>query len=373
MRFLLIASYSESLINFRGHLIASLLEKGIEVHVAAPNLHKTSSTRIILESQNVVVHQVGISRTGINLIADLKSLYSLWRLMLFLMPDVVLSYTIKPVIYGSLAAYLAGVPHRFALITGLGYALTSKTKGFHSFVKVAALTLYRLSLANINKIFFQNPDDEDLFRIMGLVPARTTSVVVNGSGVDLKKYSVRGLPQTGTRFLLISRLLGNKGIREYVNAAFLIKAAYPDVHFAIVGWFDKTPDAIAEQELYSWLRSGVLDYLGPMEDVRSAIEQCSVYVLPSYREGTPRTVLEAMAMGRPIITTDAPGCRETVVDGENGFLVPVNSVDALAEAMEHFIKDPDLVTRMGKRSREIAEEKYDVHKVNAVMIREMEL
>lgn len=150
-----------------------------------------------------------------------------------------------------------------------------------------------------------------------------------------------------------------------------VKERYPGAKFTLVGWIDQNPDAIAPSELKSWVGTGAVEYLGRLSDVRPAIAEASVYVLPSYREGTPRTVLEAMAMGRAIITTDAPGCRETVIDGENGFLVPVKSVDALVEAMTRFIEDPALAVRMGKRSREIAEEKYDVHKVNAVMLKEM--
>jgi len=174
-------------------------------------------------------------------------------------------------------------------------------------------------------------------------------------------------------FLLIGRLLGDKGIREYAQAAAQLKKAYPHAQFALAGDFDANPDAVRRAEIEQWVRDGVLDYLGFLPDVRPAIAQCSVYVLPSYREGTPRTVLEAMAMGRAIITTDAPGCRETVVEGENGFLVPVRSADALAQAMLKFLQDPALATRMGQRSRQIAEQKYDVHKVNAVMLHEMGL
>lgn len=140
-----------------------------------------------------------------------------------------------------------------------------------------------------------------------------------------------------------------------------------------MGWLDDNPDAIHRSELSEWVASGTLNYMGHLQDVRPAISQCSVYVLPSYREGTPRTVLEAMAMGRAVITTDAPGCRETVVDRDNGLLVPVKSVDALVAAMDDFIQEPDLARRMGQRSRALAEEKYDVHKVNAVMMSEMGL
>ena len=170
---------------------------------------------------------------------------------------------------------------------------------------------------------------------------------------------------------MIGRLLGDKGVREFAEAARKIKALHPEVRFNVVGWIDSNPDAIAQSELDAWVADGTLEFLGKLDDVRPAIAACTVYVLPSYREGTPRTVLEAMAMGRPIITTDAPGCRETVIDGDNGFLVPVQSVDALVDAMLKFIEDPALAPRMGRRSRQIAEDKYDVHKVNAVMLREM--
>lgn len=373
MKILVIAGLAESLVNFRGPLLEAMAARGLEVEVAAPNLPESSRTRIALEAICTTVHEVNISRTGLNPLEDLKSLWELWRLMLSVKPDFVLAYTIKPVIYGTLAGWLAGVPKRFALITGLGYAFTGKATGLRARIKGAAQMLYKQALARVDKAFFQNPDDEALFRHLGLLPTYTPSVVVNGSGVDVSKYSVTALPQSDIHFLLIARLLGDKGVREYAMAAARIKAYYPSVQFSLVGWIDQTPDAIAQHELDSWIKSGALEYFGRMEDVRPAIAACSVYVLPSYREGTPRTVLEAMAMGRPIITTDAPGCRETVVDGDNGFLVPVKSVDALVAAMVCFINEPDLIERMGKRSREIAEEKYDVHKVNTVMIREMGL
>lgn len=196
------------------------------------------------------------------------------------------------------------------------------------------------------------------------------SSIVNGSGVDLSDYSLAPLPSKPC-FLLIARLLGDKGVREYAEAAQVVKSVHPEVVFRLVGWIDDNPDAISQRELDQWVDSGLLEFLGKLDDVRPAIADCSVYVLPSYREGTPRTVLEAMAMGRAVITTDAPGCRETVVDGDNGFLVPVKDVDALADAMMKMIYSAGLVARMGERSRRIAETKYDVHRVNASMLEGM--
>jgi glycosyltransferase involved in cell wall biosynthesis len=286
-------------------------------------------------------------------------------------PSHVLGYTIKPVLYGSLAAWLAGVPRRSALITGLGYAFQGQANE-RGGLRVLVQWLYGLALRRTHKVFFQNPDDQTLFRSLGLLLPGTPSCVVNGSGVDVEAFAVAPVP-AAPHFLLIARLLGDKGVREYAQAAQRTRALYPQVRFSLVGWLDENPDAIAQTELSAWVQAGTMNFLGRLSDVRPAIESCSVYVLPSYREGTPRTVLEAMAMGRAVITTDAPGCRETVVDGDNGFLVPVQSVDALAEAMARFITDPTLVARMGQRGRQLAEEKYDVHKVNAVMLQEMGL
>lgn len=369
MKFLLIASLAESLINFRGPLILELQARGLEVHVAVPDLSQKNSVRLELEAAGVVAHEVPMGRTGTNPFADFRTLWSLWRLLRRLQPAYVLGYTIKPVIYGSIASWLARVPRRFALITGLGHAFQGD--GQSSGLRMLVQRLYTIALARAHIVFFQNPDDEILFRQRKLLSSRARSYVVNGSGVDVAAFDVTPLPPGQVCFLLIARLLGDKGVREYAEAARRIRATYPDVRCLLVGWIDSNPSAIDKRELDGWMADGTLEFLGRLADVRPAIAQSSVYVLPSYREGTPRTVLEAMAMGRAIITTDAPGCRETVVHGDNGLLVPVKSVDALEQAMMTFIESPQMIQRMGTRSRNIAEMKYDVHKVNALMLQEM--
>lgn len=368
MKFLLIAGLADSLLNFRGPLIAALQARGLQVHVAAPDLLAGHPMRQQLESQGLTVHSIPMLRNGTNPLEDLKTFWALWCVMRRVRPQFVLGYTIKPVIYGSLAAWLAGVPRRFALITGLGYAFQGE--GQRGRIQALVQRLYAMALSRVHKVFFQNPDDEALFRQRCILSAGTPSCVVNGSGVDVASFTVAPLPLEPS-FLLIARLLGDKGVREYVQAARRVRVVHPDVRCALVGWIDTNPDAISQAEVDSWINEGSVEFLGRLSDVRPAIADCSVYVLPSYREGTPRTVLEAMAMGRAIITTDAPGCRETVVDGDNGFLVPVTSVDALEQAMLKFIETPMLVVRMGKRSRQIAEKKYDVHQVNAMMLLEM--
>jgi glycosyltransferase involved in cell wall biosynthesis len=368
MKFLFVAGFAESILLFRGHLIEALQEMGLEVHVAAPELPADSPVRAKLVKQGLVVHSIPLCRTGMNPFRDLKALWALWRLMRSISPDYLLTYTVKPVVYGSLAAFLGRVPKRFALITGLGYAFQGD--GQRGVLRNLVEVLYRISLRCVDKVFFQNPDDEALFRARSILASGMASVIVNGSGVDLEKFVATPVPEQ-PRFLLIARLLGDKGVREYAEAASILKKKYPKATFVLVGWIDSNPDAIKKKELEQWVAAGTIIYLGRMSDVRPAITDASVYVLPSYREGTPRTVLEAMAMGRAIVTTDAPGCRETVVNGENGFLIPVKSIDALVSAMEQFILDPELAHLMGKRSREIACQKFAVNMVNAKMLSEM--
>jgi glycosyltransferase involved in cell wall biosynthesis len=371
MKLLLVAGLAESLTNFRGPLIAALQAKGVEVHVAAPDMPASNVTRHLLEVKGVVVHSVFMARTGTNPVADLRTLLALRRLMRRIRPDAVLGYTIKPVIYGSLAAWLVGVPRRFVLITGLGYAFQGE--GNRGLLRRLVQGLYGWALSRVHLVFFQNPDDQALFLQRDILKPCTPSFVVNGSGVDVSSFAVAPIPAGPTQFLLIARLMGDKGVREYAKAARELKLTHPEARCALAGWIDSNPNSITQAELDSWTAEGSIEFLGRLEDVRPAIADCSVYVLPSYREGTPRTVLEAMAMGRPVITTDAPGCRETVVDGDNGYLVPVQSAEALLVAMRRFVDDPLLAKTMGARARQVAEEKYDVHKVNAVMLEKMNI
>lgn len=370
MKFLFVAGLANELLPFRGDLIDTLLKKGIEVHAALPDLEPGSDLHKKLLSKGLLLHSVNIQRTGMNPIADLQTLWQLLRLMKAVRPDAVFTCMIKQVIYGLMAASIAGVPQRYALITGLGYAFQDGDQ--RRLLRRLAQGLYTLSLRGTKKVFFQNPDDLKLFHDMGILKQNAPSCVVNGSGVNMNYYARTPIPKGGPRFLLVARLIGEKGIREYAAAARIVKAQYPETHFALVGWIDENPSAITQTELDTWIAEGTIDYMGRLTDVRPAIAQCSVFVLPSYyREGTPRSVLEAMSMGRAIITTDAPGCRETVKNEDNGLLVPVRSSDELAKAMLRFVENNELIQRFGQRSYEIAEEKYDVHKVNQVMLNEM--
>lgn len=370
---LILAGLAGSLQRFRGPLIKSLVARGHEVHAIAPSLTEDTETAEWLCRQGVVCHKIPFSRVGLNPFSDLRLLVSLVIFMRRIQPNVFIGYTIKPVIWGTLAAKIAGVPSRVALITGLGYAFTGSARGKRWFIQKIARWLYGLALQRSTLVFLQNQDDLQDFRSLGLLPENVPAVIVNGSGIDTAAFSFTPLPEGPINFLLIARLLGDKGIREYVAAARHLRQEWPEARWHLVGGFDSNPDGLSKTELAEWVSDGLVTWHGALADVRPAIASCSVYVLPSYREGTPRTVLEALSMGRPVITTDAPGCRETVVDGENGFLVPPKDVPALAAAMKRFLQEPSLGDRMSVSARTMAETKYDVQKVNAVMLDSMEL
>lgn len=364
-RILVVGSFAPSLIGFRGALIAAMVRCGHSVTAVAPAID--GRTADSLGKLGATPLEIPLSNASLNPLALLGSVRAMRRLMRQEKPDVVLAYTIKPVIVSALAGRAEGVPWIVSLITGVGYAFTGGREIKRVLSRAAASLLYRLALSRSDSIVFQNPDDERLFRDLRLVPRGRPTHVVNGSGVDLDHFSATPLP-SGTAFLMIARLLKDKGIREFAAAAKRLKASHPQIEIALVGDFDPSPDSMSRQELEELVRCGI-DYKGHLADVRPAIAACSVYVLPSYREGTPRSVLEAMAMGRAIVTTDAPGCRETVIEGENGFLARPRDAESLLAAMMRFVDDPELAKRMGVASRRLAESKYDVRQVNADLLR----
>jgi len=366
---ILLGSYAGSLINFRGALLRALTNQGHDVIACAPGGDEGIVRR--LAAIAVPYQPVYLSRTGINPAKDFFSLISLTRLFCRAKPDILLTYTVKPVIYGSLAARFAGVPNTFSMITGLGYAFSGE-KIKHRLLSSLVRSLYRAALSHNQAVFFQNSDDQELFSKLKLIGKGVRSVLINGSGVDLDYFKPAPLDERPV-FLLIARLIRDKGVFEYAGAARMLKQRYPEAVFRLVGWFDNNPEAISPKQIDQWQSEGIVEYLGETPDVRPFLAESNVYVLPSYREGTPRTVLEAMAMGRPIVTTDAPGCRETVIQGKNGFLVPPRNVDALVGAMERFITTPEIIETMGRESRRFAEAKYDVHQINYVIMRTMEL
>lgn len=366
MHIFLLASYAPSLLNFRGPLIRELVLLGHQVSVGAPDI--AEDVRQALERLGVEVHETPLQRSGTGIRTDLAYLGMLIRLLKRRRPDLLLTYTIKPNIWGAFAASRAGVPS-VSMVTGLGYAFSGAGGDWKlKLSRWVARRLYRAATKRNSRVIFQNPDDRDDFLSQGCLADPTKIGMVNGSGVDLEYFENAPTPGAPV-FLMIARLLVSKGVREYAEAARLVKQRHPEAQFILVGPHDHGPDSIDHDNFAGWLNEGIVSWSGPIEDVRPALREAAVFVLPSYREGTPRSVLEAMAMGRPIVTTDAPGCRETVINGENGFLVPVRNGAALAEAMKRFIDDPSLIASMGEKSYEIVQEKYDVEKVNAEMLK----
>ena len=351
------------LLNLRGPLIRTLLESGMRVIAIAPR----DDAFEVLRSMGVETVDWRVEGHGINPLRDLASYHELKKRLAQTRPDIVFNFTIKPVIYGSIAARAVGCKKIFSMIPGRGYVFGTGSLRQRVF-RTIVLPLYRRALKNNRKVFFQNTHDRDYFVSHGLAAPGQT-VVVDGSGVDTEYFAPSSERAPDAAFLLIARLLAEKGVAEYAAAAQSLKRRHPHARFFLLGPFSEAPSALTRQEVARWQSEGGLEYLGQADDVRPHIARCGVFVLPSYyNEGLPRTVLEAMSMAKAIVTTDWPGCRETVEAGENGFLVPVRDAEALEAAMERFIDNPELASAMGDRSREIACTRFDVHRVNGQLI-----
>lgn len=375
----IIGGHTPSLTNFRGPLLRAIKGRGYDVIAVGGGRDEAVSAA--LTQDGIRFEPMPLARAGLNPLKDLNYYHALRHLMRRERPAVVLSYTHKPVVYSSLACARAHSSARvYGLITGLGFAFVGGDTFRRRVAREALTGLYRLASRSWAGVVFQNPDDEQFFKAAGLMPPSTPRLVVRGSGVDLRHYSAEPLPTTAPRFLLIARLLVDKGIREYVAAAREVRRSYPLAEFYLAGPLDTNPASITAAELRAWEEEGVVQYQGAVADVRPLLRACTAFVLPSaYGEGTPRTILEAMATGRPVITTDAPGCRETVfgavtkdgdgvAEGDNGILVPPRSASALALAMLRLAGDDKKIRRMADESRRFAEEHYDVNLVNQQML-----
>ncbi len=368
MKIVLIASVPESIISFRGNLIKRFLESLDEVHIIAPFKDSDKNVVHTLQSWGVKIHKIELEKSVHSIVKDATYFFHLFKLIKKITPDIVLSYTIKPVIYGSIISGFLRINRTYSLITGLG----SNFIGKKTISTYLLIWLYKIAISFNKKVFFQNKDDENYFYENKIIKSLKKSVIVNGSGVDLDFYKFSKIPNKHS-ILLIARLLKNKGIHEYVESAKIIKEYYPNIKFKIAGGFEKNIDSIDKDEFNDWIKSGYIDYLGSLDDVRPAISDCTIFVLPSYREGTPRSVLEAMSIGRAIITTDAPGCRETVIDGENGFLIPPKNVKLLSDAIKKLIDDLSLCESFGLRSREYVVSKFDQNIVSKNIIKNMDI
>ena len=363
-KLLLIGVEPNSLVNFRGELIKAFENIGKTVITVSLPLSVYQEKYFLKKKIKHV--SIIFQRNSLNPIADLRVFLSIFRLYRQQKPETILAYTIKPVIWGGLAALLHDVKF-YALITGVGFAFQGKSFKRKLLTKFVSF-LYKLALRNSKAVIFQNKDNRNLFVKKGIIDLSKTHIV-NGSGVDILKYNIEDFPNGKIVFLCISRLLGEKGLREYAAAARIVKNKFPDVVFNLVGAEDSSLDSISIDEIGNW--SKYINYKGSTRDVKKYIKDSHIYVLPSHHEGLPRSTLEAMSMGRPIITTDAVGCKETVEEGINGFKVPVKSPERLAEKMIWFIENDSEIKNMGLESRKMAEDKFDVHKVNKEILQIM--
>lgn len=371
MKIAVISNGAQSLLNFRGPLMAEMVRRGYEVLAFAPDHDEAS--RAALTELGCTPVDYRMSRSGSNPLREFGVIVELRALLLRHRPDLCLSYFIKPVIYGTIAARLAGVPRRYGLIEGLGFAFTegSKQNGRRRLLQGVISALMRAAGKQLDRMVFLNQDDVGEFIDRKLIDP-DKAALLGAIGLDLDDWPQTPFPPEPVTFLLAARLLQDKGIREYVAAARLLRPQYPKTRFLLLGGLDDNPAAIARQEVEGWLKEGLIEWPGHVA-VKPWLAKSHVYVLPSYREGVPRSTQEAMAFGRPVITTDAPGCRETVDEGVNGYLVSPRDPAALAEAMRRFLDAPDLITTLGQESRRIAEARFDVHRQNKRLLAFMAL
>ena len=363
MKIAILYNTSDYLLRFRTELIQSLQASGCDVVAITPLDWETAR----LAALSVRWREWRLNGKSLNAFADLAAMARLRQILRDERPDAVLNFTIKPVLYGSMVARWTGVPAVVSMITGMGSVFLERGIRKHLLVPMVHRA-YRVAMRCNDRVLFQNDEDLDYFVGKRLLN-RDKALRINGSGVNLEAFvSSMDYPVRGS-FLLIARMLAAKGIREFASAARIVKERFPEARFTLVGPIEDGPEGIGRAEIAGWEREALVEYLGQVDDVRPIIARSEVYVLPSYYyEGVPRSILEALAMEKPVITTDWRGCRDTVVPGVNGFLVPPRDAEALAAAMCRFLEDPSLSGRMGPSSRRIAEEKFDVAAVNRTII-----
>jgi glycosyltransferase involved in cell wall biosynthesis len=354
-----ITSGARTVPNFRGTLIEELVARGAEVLALAPDWE--DDTRAATRALGAEPVDISMARAGLNPVRDTSDMVKMAALLRRQAPDAILTYFAKPNTYGMLAGWMAGVKRRVAMVEGLGFAFESSelagTKA--KLVSSGAKLLYRAAFSRADLVLFLNSEDEAVFRGDRLV-APDKIVNFGGIGVDLEAFAPTTPVVDPPTFLLMARLLRGKGILEYAEAAARVKARYPQARFVLLGDVDANPDSLTREEVQPWVDRGVIEWPGHVSDVRAQLAAASVFVLPAWcREGLPRSTQEAAAMAKPVITTDVVGCRDTVVDGINGFMIPGRNVAALATAMTRFVQEPALIVSMGLASRRLAEERWD--------------
>ncbi|GAB3063863.1 glycosyltransferase family 4 protein [Salinicoccus sesuvii] len=365
-KILLCSVLAEAIYISRGELVDKFLSKGFDIILVAPEEESTIPFDLI-NNNSVKYYRINLQRTGMNPFRDISTINQIKSIIRKEKPSHVYSFGgAKAAIYTSLAGAKGSVRNNYCMINGLGSIF--RGEGIkNKLTRKVMSALFKRALNKSDGVIFQNEDDRQEFINKSLVVKDKTHIV-NGSGVNLDIFTYTSIENFNS-FLFVGRLLKDKGIYEYVEAARILKKTYPNTSFSIVGGFDDNPTGVSEAEINEWIEEGIITFHGKQKNVLPYYQECTAFVLPSYHEGTPRTSLEAMSVGRSIITTDAPGCRETVVEGVNGYLVPVKNVTVLVKRIEAIIKSPKLAQTMGYESFKLAKEKYDVHKVNESILK----
>lgn len=356
---LLVVNVDWFFVSHRLPVAMAALQAGYEVHIAtAITTHRES-----LEALGLAVHPLGLHRSDASLAGAWRLFVELLGLFRRLRPDLVHLVTIKPVLFGGIAARMAGVGGVVAAVSGLGFVFLAQ--GWRARARrFTVASLYRWALGGSNlKVIFQNPDDRDSLVRLTCLPAGKVEMI-RGSGVDLSVYVPSPAPQGRPVILMAARLLADKGTREFVEAARLLKARGSEARFVLAGAADPSnPSSIPDEEIGRWRREGIVELPGHQDDMAPTIAAASVVVLPSYREGLPKILIEAAACGRAVVTTDVPGCRDAIEPGATGLLVPPGDAAALADAVERLIQDPRLREAMGRAARLLAEREFAIESV----------
>ena len=364
---IIVSNSASNLISFRGQLIKELVDKNFQVLIIIPKIDFSNDFENEVLKLGAKILTIPLDRAGLNPFYDFLTYLALKSCFKKYKPDIVLSFTSKPSIYSGLAIGKNSKIKFFPILTGLGYGFTQKFGLKRKLINFILKKLYKLSFRFSAAVIFQNPDDELTFDNLNITTGKKT-FILNGSGVDLKFYYPTSLPSKSI-FLMLSRLVADKGVIEYCEAAKEIRAKFPDVIFQLAGSFDPNPSGLKYDQLKPFIDAKDIEYLGYINDARKVLSGCRYYVLPSYREGTPRSVLEAMSMGRPVITTNVAGCKETVLNEINGLLIPAMDKNSLVLAIQKMLKmDDRKIIEMGQESIKLVREKYDVRKVNQHII-----
>lgn len=369
MKIVVLTADANTLVYHRGDLIRDFARSGCEVVTSAAEDYP--HVQAFVQGLGGRHRAIRMIRSRVNPFSDLFTWLDMWRLFRSEKPDALFAYTIKSVVYGCVIAALAGVPRIYALLPGLGFTFVTPITWRQRVVSFISRALHRFALKRAHVIFMQNNDDRALLQELHILPQDRPCHVTAGSGVNVEEFPHVPLSEDEdlragkVRFVLVSRLLVSKGVQVYAEAARIIRQRHPQAEFHLIGPFDPNPNRVTEDEVKSWVKEGTLVHHGMVRDVASALRDKHVFVLPTwYREGVPHATLEALSMGRAIITTDSVGARETVRNGKNGFLVPPREVSAVVDAMERYLAEPQLAVRHGAESRRLAEEVFDVRLVN---------